>query len=127
MLGCAAWGKTSIKCTDLAESWRWYLAVKPIVEPGNDWSKNEHGDATVVETAEEAGDFFRVTGEGVEESGAPHAQDGADEEAEENELVERMDVLKTVVLVKTWKWLGLSLNEAQLSLLVLENLKSLLI
>ena len=35
----------------------------------------------------------------MEESGAPHAQDGADEEAEENELVERMDVLKTVVLV----------------------------
>jgi len=74
-----------------------YLTIKSIVEPGYDGPHYKDGYAAVVESAEEAAHVGRVAGDGVEQGGAGQAEDGADEEEQEDELVADTNVVPAVV------------------------------
>jgi hypothetical protein len=74
-----------------------YLTIKSVVDPGYDRPDDKNGDAAVVESAEEAAHVGRVAGDGVEQGGAGKAEDGADEEEQEDELIANANVVPAVV------------------------------
>lgn len=62
-------------------------AVEPVVEPGDEGAEDERGDAAVIEALEQLLDGGRVAGQRVVEKREAQAENGAEEERSEHQLV----------------------------------------
>lgn len=68
------------------------VAVEAVVQPGHEGAHDEQRDAAVVQLREELAHVLRVAAEGVEGEGEAQADDGADEEGAEDQLLLPLDL-----------------------------------
>ena len=82
------------------------LAVETVVDPGHEAANSEETDADIVQLVEQLRDILTVTTDGVEQGGHAEAENGANKEEQEDELLREGDVIMTLVT----QWLDVKYN-----------------
>ena len=73
------------------------MTVETVVKPGDETTDSQKTDADIVQLVEQLRYVLTVTADGVEEWGHAEAEDGADKEEQEDELLGECDVIVALV------------------------------